>query len=245
MRTVNQKTSWKNKASKFIRKVFKVLGDCIHLAFEIIVNSMKSGVVFFSSTINLVFHPITTCLMALGVVVVVLSITVYQWWQLGILICKLFGYGQGIKSFIYVSAGVTGILTGILLNVFELAPDWWELSKDQAKAYSALGIIPDFEPEEEEKKENVIKKRLENWLSHDQHTMKRNKQFCYWLETVLQVIFLVLSGGSVTGLIVFLVSLKGPENSLKLLAHTVSLFSAVSREVDKNKETNEDEAVGF
>ena len=240
MKTVS-KPSWKSKVSKFIKKFFRVVGDCTGLLFEVIQQMVTTNLMFFNLMVRLSFLPSTICYLAFGLFAFTVIISGVQWYQLGVMVCNILGVSGGVTWLINIGAGTLGMVAGFIINYYELAPDMWKLDRSFAKAYVNLGIAPDFEPEEERaKNEKIVSNRLSNWYSHNHHSLKRNKWTCYTVETALNLIYLAASGGQFVNLVMFVISLGGPESSLSILAHTITLFGAVSHEIDKAKEAEED-----
>jgi hypothetical protein len=227
-KTYAPKTTKKGKGvmyhiSNLIKKVFQLLRYVIHVVWELVRNSMQLIVFLFSYIVKICSEPSTPCVLSIVLFGIVCTVAVSQWYQIGV----WFGGVFGVSNAFGLGAGSLGVLTGVIINSFQLAPQLWKIRKDIAQAYSDLNIKTD---QEEDEPINV-KERMGDWLSYDHKTLKRTRLVTYAVETGLVLGYCFSSGLNFVAIIQAAISLFLPENCLGLVASTVSVLGQVSEHI--------------
>lgn len=202
-----------------VKKVFKLFRMIIHLAWAIVENAMRLTLFFFNYLLKLLANPTTPCVVAIIAFGAVSTIAAFQWFQIGVWLGRMLHF----KSIYGIAAGVSGVILGTGINVYQLAPQLWKIRRDIAKAYGDLGIDTDFEADEE-----TVKTRQQNWLSFDHSALKKTRLASYAIETALVLGYVFASGLNFFAIIQAAVSLLLPERMLELVASTVSVLGGVS-----------------
>ncbi len=206
--------------TNIIKKFFQLLRYLIHIVWEIVKNSMQLIVFLFGYIVKLCSEPSTPCILAIIAFGLVTTVATTQWYAIGIWLGRLFG----ITNVLGIGAGALGVLTGAIINSFQLAPQLWKIRKDIAKAYQDLNIKTDHEEDEP----NNVKERMGDWLSYDHKTLKRTRLISYAVETALVLGYCFSTGLNFIAIIQAAVSLILPERALGLVASTTSVLGQVS-----------------
>ncbi|MCP6758356.1 MAG: hypothetical protein NHB32_06145 [Fischerella sp. CENA71] len=226
-----QKKGFFVKLQKLVVKIFAFFKELAKLIGLLIENAFQLTVYCFSLMIKLLSAPTTPCLVAILLFGLVCSIAAAQWFQIGVWLGNLLGISKGWG----LGAGTLGVLLGLGINVYQLAPQLWKLRRDIAEAYKALDINPEHQPES---KENVPE-RLQNWLSFDHGTLKSIRLVTYALETGLVLAYCFLATGlQFFAILQAAISLLLPEKCLELVSATVAVLGGVSEKINTPESDN-------
>ena len=222
------KTNWTEKISAFLGKIFGFIKLVIHGLWTIIENTMNLVTFFFTYFIRFLANPATTCGVAILAFMLVTIVAANQWWAIGIWSAS----AMGIKGGVYgVSAGIVGMLFGLGINVFQLSPQLWKLSRDFANAYAAMKVNINKDTSEES-----VKDKQDDWFSYDHSLLKVARLISYSTETAIVLCYAAFAQHfAFMALVQAAVSLILPEKSLQVLAATVSLLGEVSNRVADNQ----------
>ncbi|KOP23482.1 hypothetical protein AMR41_26240 [Hapalosiphon sp. MRB220] len=219
------------KVQGFVVKAFGFLKAAAKLLWLLTENAFQLTVYCFSLLVKLLASPTTPCLVAIACFGLVCSIAAAQWFQIGVWIGKLLGASQGWG----LGAGTLGVLLGLGINVYQLAPQLWKLRRDIAEAYKALDINPEHQSES---KENVSE-RVQNWLSFDHGTLKGIRLATYALETGIVLSYCFLATGlQFFAILQAAISLLLPEKCLELVSATVAVLGGVSEKINTPEPDN-------
>jgi hypothetical protein len=225
-----QKSFW-NFLHKMINKAFRILREIAKLLWTLIENAARLTVFCFSLLVNLASSPTTPCIVAIFCFGAVCAIAASQWYQIGFWLGRLLG----VSSAWGIGAGTAGVLLGVGLNIYQLAPQLWKLRKDIAEAYKALEINPEFQAQSTEN----VNDRLNNWLSMDHGTLKGIRLATYSIETALVCSYCFLAAGlNFFAIVQAAISLILPEKCLELVSSTIAVLGGVSDKVNGVPEDN-------
>ncbi len=225
-----KKKNFMTTISKFVKKCFQLLRYLVHLIWELLENAMQLLVFCFNYMIKLLANPTTPCVVAILAFGAVTAIAATQWYLIGVWLGEFFG----ISGIYGIGAGTAGVLLGLGINVYQLAPQLWKLRKDIAKAYADLNIKPDYEVEDDES----IKERMGDWLSFDHQLLKRTRLVSYGLETGLVLAYCFFNGLNFFVIVQAMVSLLLPEKCLGLVSSTVSVLGKVNDHIHETEQDN-------
>lgn len=232
-RTVNSKKTWGDRISKLIGRLFGIVRTLIRFCWEAIEQCMYTIAFFFSLLLRVVANPSTPAVIAILFFIAVSAVAALQWWAIGVWLGSAFGMGGAIGG---ISSGILGMLGGLGLNTWQIAPELWKLRRDVAKSYGQLGVDPEYDTSE-----STLSDRILNWFSYDHQTLKRGRLIAYAIETGLVVAYCGLAQRfAFVSLVQAAISLFLPEKALAMIAASVSLLSEVNERI--NKETTEDAA---
>lgn len=225
----------RNGIMKAIEVVFRILMIVIEVIAAIFKNAIALIVFLFKHLIEILANPSMPSVIAIAFFIFVAGVAAYQWGQIGAWIGSLVGLG-GVAG---LAASTIGVLVGIGINIYQMAPELWKIRRDMAKAYQDLGIKPD----EDLDQPNNPTDRLVHWLSYDHGTLKGLRRTSYFLETALVLAYCALPGGlDVLSIVIAGVSLLGVEMALKGVGATTNLANAVnqklSAQTQKEREDN-------
>ncbi|OKH56260.1 hypothetical protein NIES2101_00300 [Calothrix sp. HK-06] len=209
------------KITKFVKKIFGFLRNCIHFLWELIDNALHLIVFAFSYLTKILASPSTPCVVAIIAFGAVTAIAAGQWYSIGVWLGSKLGASSGILG---VGSGTAGVLLGLGINVYQLAPQLWKLRRDIAQAYAALKIDTEFQSEGAES----VNERNRNWLSYDHGELKRSRLISYAVETGLVLSYCFFTGLNFFSIVTAAISLLLPEKCLTLVSSTVSLLGKVS-----------------
>jgi hypothetical protein len=195
-----------------IHKLFSAIRVLVEIIFSIIKNLMNLMVYFMRFLVETLADPSMPAVVAIIFFALVMAITGYQWWGIGVWLFSMFGLTQVWG----VAGGMFGLLLGYGINVYQLNPELWKLQPLMAKAYDRLNI----DPEAQLDKPN-LKQKLDNWLSFDHKTLKGMRLMSYSIETGLVLTYTAFVGQfQFWSICIAAASLLLPEMSLKGLAAT-------------------------
>lgn len=219
------KKSFFAKVQSFVVKIFGFLKAAAKLLWLLTENAFQLTVYCFSLLVKLLASPTTPCLVAIACFGLVCSIAAAQWFQIGVWLGRMLGVSAGWG----LGAGTLGVLLGLGINIYQLAPQLWKLRRDIAEAYKALDINPEHQPESKES----VPERLQNWLSFDHGTLKAIRLVTYALETgiVLSYCFFA-TGFQFFAILQAAISLLLPEKCLELVSATVAVLGGVSEKIN-------------
>lgn len=216
-----KKVGWHRNVIKFLRKIAGVIRSFIHILGEIGQHVMDLIAYVFSVVVKLATSPTTPIFFAIILVLIVGAITLNQWWEIGVWLARLFKFNR-------YAGGVTGALFGIGLNSFQLAPILWKISRDLTDAYREMGVNTDYEPEEEETPQTLER----NWFSANHRSLKTLSAISYCVETAIVISYVSIAQKlAMLAIAQAAISLRMPEESLKIASHTISLLGTASRKV--------------
>lgn len=222
------KTSFMTKISKFVKKIFEFLRNCIHFLWELLDNALHLIVFAFSYLTKILASPSTPCVVAILAFGAVVSIAASQWFQIGVWLGTKLGFSSGVLG---IGAGTAGVLLGMGINVYQMAPQLWKLRRDIAQAYASLKVDTEFQSESNES----VAERNRNWLSFDHGELKRSRLISYGIETGLVLSYCFFTGLNFMSIITAAVSLLLPEKCLTLVSSTVSLLGKVSDHISREE----------
>lgn len=219
------------KVQNFVLKLFNFFKSIAKLLWLLFENAFQLIVFCFGLLIKLLASPTTPCIVAIVSFGLVCSIAAAQWFQIGVWIGKLLGVSKGWG----LGSGTLGILVGLGINIYQLAPNLWKLRRDIALAYQALDINPDYQVESPE---NVVE-RIQNWLSFDHSTLKKIRLITYSIETGIVLTYCFLATGlQFFSILQAAISLLLPEKCLELVSSTVSALGGVSEKINTPEPDN-------
>jgi hypothetical protein len=214
--------------NKVVGKVFWCLKAVAHLIFKIIEQAFRLVTFIFNLLVKLVSNPSTPCVVAIILFMIVSTIAAMQWYAIGVWLGQMIGINQSLG----IGSGILGVLLGLGLNVYQLAPTLWRIRQDIAKAYLQLGI--DVENAEIS---NTPNEKLGNWLSSDYGLLKAIRLVSYGLETGLVIGYCAL--GAEWGFFAIAqaaISLLLPEQTLALVSSTISVLGSIGEKMAENAE---------
>ncbi len=227
-KTAQPKKSFFNTVSKIIGKIFAFLRGLAHLIYQLIEQAFRLLTFCFNLLVKLASSPITPCVVAILAFLLVCSVATSQWFLIGQWLGKL----MGITGVWGIGAGTAGVLLGIGINVYQLAPILWKIRQDIAKAYLQLGIDVENNPNV-----NNPEEKLNEWLSADYGTLKAIRLVSYGLETALVIGYCYLATGlNFFAIIQAAISLLLPEKCLMLVSSTISVLGSVYEQINKEAE---------
>lgn len=225
-----QKSFW-DKLHHWINKIFSFLKECALVIWRLIENASHLAIFCFSLLIKLAASPNTPCIIAIISFGAVVAVASHQWYEIGFWIGRM----MGVSGLWGIGAGTAGVLLGLGLNVYQLAPQLWKLRKDIAQAYQALSINTEFKADSPES----VAERLGNWLSFDHGTLKGIRLATYAVETALVCGYLFLATGlNFFAIIQAGISLVLPEKCLELVSSTIGVLGGVSDHLNTPPEDN-------
>jgi hypothetical protein len=121
-----------------------------------------------------------------------------------------------------IGASIAGVMLGLGINIYQLAPQLWKLRRDIAKVYAEQKVNTDLQEEE------TVQNKAQNWLSFDHKTLKTARLISYSLETALIVGYVVFTDFNFSAIVQAAVSLLLPEKCLEWTQSTISLLGTVS-----------------
>ena len=218
------KTTWTEKISAFIGKIFDFIKLVIHGVWTFVENTMNLLTFFFTYFIRVLANPTTPCVVAIMAFMLVFVIAANQWYAIGIWGAT----AMGIKGGFYgVGSGVVGMLFGLGINVYQLAPQLWKLRRDFTEAYAALKVDIHKDTSEES-----VTDKQRDWFSYDHATLKTGRLITYSMETAIVLCYAAFAEKfAFLALVQAAVSLVLPEKALQAVASTVSLLGEVSNRV--------------
>jgi hypothetical protein len=226
-----KKPSFFVKIQKMIIKLFSILKEISKIVWIFIENAIQLLIFCFSLIIKLLASPSTPCLVAILLFGFVCSIAASQWFSIGVWLGKMLGVSEGWGF----SAGILGMMLGLGINIYQLAPQLWKLRKDIARAYQSLDINPEHQAGSREN----VGERLDNWLSFDHGTLKGIRLATYALETGIVLSYCFFATGlQFFAILQAAISLVLPEKCLELVSSTVSVLGQVSEKVNQPSESD-------
>jgi hypothetical protein len=218
----------RNGIIKFISNIFKGIKIIYDVLVVLIKKSMDLIQHVFSGFLEIVSTPSLPSILGIIAFVGVAIITGVQWWAIGQWLLPLLGLSSQV-------AGLVGLLFGITINAFQMAPNLWKLSRRYAKAYKNLKIDPDTDLPA-----MTLENRLDNWLSYDHQVLKRARQLAYLIEAVLVFGSIPFTGGTPLTFIRALISFFAPEQLLKAISATTELTNQVTEDMQKQEDNELD-----
>lgn len=222
------KKTFFNAISNIVGKVFTVFRGLAHLIYQLIEQAFRLLTFCFSLLVKLASSPTTPCVVAILAFLLVCSVAASQWFLIGQWLGKL----MGITGVWGIGAGTAGVLLGVGINVYQLAPILWKIRQDIAKAYLQLGIDVENNSNAENPEE-----RLNEWLNADYGILKAIRLVSYGLETALVIGYCYLATGlNFFAIVQAAISLLLPEKCLMLVASTISVLGSVQEQISKEAE---------
>ncbi len=208
-----------------IKKIFKLMRYLIHLLWEIIENAMQLAVFLFGYLVKLFSSPTTPCIVAIFGFGIVCTVAAQQWYLIGVWLGSFFN----LTSVGGIGVGIAGVLLGLGINIYQLAPQLWRLRRDIAEAYQAMKVKTDLDDDEGEES---VKTRMGDWVSYDHRRLKKARRVSYVIETALVIIYVFLGAGlNFFAIIQAAISLMLPEKCLELVSSTVSVLGGASEQI--------------
>lgn len=220
--TRNQKGNFWDRLTNIIKKFFKIIRKLLLLLSDILQECLQTFVFVFAIAIKFFSSPSTPCILSIVVFGIVITITTVQWYALGLWFGKLFA----LSSIGGHSMGVVGLFFGVCVNSFQLSSELWKISRQFAEYYSKHNVDPNKEPAADAS----VKQRLVDWLNHDHKNLKSARRVSYIVETALMLTYTLVGNLNIYGLVLGVMSLVAPEQSLKFVASTISLLGGISGE---------------
>jgi hypothetical protein len=208
----------KQSISRWIALITEKIELLVHGIFELFNNVLRLLLFLFRYLVILFANPTTPCIVAILAFGASTAIATLQWSLIGQWLGTLLGFNN-----IYgVASGIAGVILGLGINIYQLAPQLWKLRRDIAKVYAEQNINTDLQEEE------TVKSKSQNWLSFDHKALKTARLISYSLETVLVLGYVAFTGFSFYAIIQAAVSLLLPEKCLEWTQSTISLLGSVS-----------------
>lgn len=221
---------------KFIGKVFDFLRAAAQVIWLLCENTMRLITFVFSLFVKLLATPNAPIVTGILAFILVCFIAGGQWYEIGVWLGEM----ARLNGIAGIGAGVCGVLLGMAINVYQLSPELWKISKSVAKAYVALGIKVD---ESFEFKADTPEGKIQDWLTADHSILKSARLASYAVETVLVVGYLFLHINPFTmGLSSLIYAAQGiislllPERILHFVSSSISVLGAVSDKVYEQAE---------
>lgn len=216
-----KKINWYSGVVKWVKKIAAVIRDVISLIGELIQHVLDLITFTFSVAVKIGVNPVAPIICAIILFLLVVAVTLNQWWQIGAWLARITKTPVGLGIF-------SGLLFGIGINIFQLTPKLRKLSRAINRAYVRLGVNPDYESEDTDNPAQLE----QNWLSENHRKSKVWSAISYCAETALVVVFVFIAEKlAMLAIIQAIVSLILPEKTLDLASNTISLMGAVSRQV--------------
>ncbi|MBW4539721.1 MAG: hypothetical protein KME43_11345 [Myxacorys chilensis ATA2-1-KO14] len=228
-----------NGILRFVSVIFNILKGLIEILASIFKNVIALIVFLFKYLIEILANPSLPSVIAIAFFIFVSSVAAYQWGQIGVWIGALLNL-TGVGG---IAAATVGVLVGLGINIYQLAPELWKIRRDMAKAYTDLNIDPDSDLENS----NSPSDRLAHWLTYDHGTLKGLRRTSYLVETGLIVAYCAIPGGmEVMAIVISAVSLAGIELGLKGVGATTNLANAVNQKMSEQEANDPDKGTyGF
>lgn len=237
--TTNKPKSRKNILASIlnvVNKIFNVIRALIEILFSIIKNLMTVIVFFMRFLVEVIAHPTMPAVVAIIFFALVMVITGYQWWGIGVWLFSMFGLTQVWG----IAGGLFGILLGFGINVYQLSPELWKLQPLMAKAYQQLDIDPEADLDKP-----TLQEKISKWLTFDHKTLKMMRLTSYSIETALVLTYTVFVGQlQFWSIALAAASLLLPEITLKGVAATTGVTHSVSDKM-REMQSQEDEMKKF
>lgn len=228
-----QPKNWTSIITKTVGKVFSVLRAIAHLTYTILENAFRLITFCFNLIVKLVSNPATPCVVAICLFMVVSTIAVWQWYAIGVWL----GVLLKIPSTWGMGSGMMGVLLGLGINVYQLAPILWRIREDIAKAYVQLGIEVNNPPTSETPLE-----KLGQWISTDYGTLKKIRLVSYGVETTLVISYCFIAADlNFFAIMQAAIALLLPEQCLQLVSSTIAVLGTVQEQMHKNAEDDSPE----
>jgi hypothetical protein len=214
-----KRIGWHRNVIKFLRKVGIALRSFFEIIGELWEEVMKSITFLFNVIVKRATSPITPIFFAIVLVLFVTILTLDQWWKIGVWIARLVNFNRSFGGF-------GGILFGLGINAFQLSPTLWKIRRDLTDAYKDMGVNTEYEAEAEETPQTLDR----NWFSVNHRALKVLSAASYCVETALVIAYVgIVQKLAMKALFQALISLRGPEETLKLASHTISILGTASR----------------
>lgn len=221
---------------KFVQKaihwVFEFITELTKNLFLLLDKLFSFVVYLFSQIVYLASSPEAPCVIAIAAYAAVCMIAAYQWYETGSMIGRLLK----LTSIQGVGVGVAGVLVGLGINIFQMAPELWKIRRDIAEVYKNKNIDPSHHAESSQS----VGDRLGNWLSVDHGKMREARRVSYLVEFGVTGFYLVtsLAVSNFFSIVIAAISLTMPEMILKWAASTIAVLGTVSQEINKAPEDN-------
>lgn len=213
---------------RVVTVIFNILRGVIEILATIFKNTIALIVFLFKYLIEILANPSLPSVIAIAFFIFVSGVAVYQWGQIGVWIGTLLNL-TGVGG---LAAGTVGVLVGVGINIYQLAPELWKIRRDMAKAYTELDIDPDSDLDSPNKPAD----RLAHWLTYDHGTLKGLRRTSYLVETGLIVVYCAIPGGmEVMAIVISAVSLTGIELAIKGVGATTNLANAVNEKLHEQE----------
>lgn len=228
------RSKWYQRLAQFVvqlvSRFFSLIKFIIRILWDIVSHVMSTIAFFFSFFLKTVADPSFPCVVAIILFLVVVGITGSQWWQMG----SWAGKALDFPNVFGVEAALVGLLIGLGINTFQLAPELWKLRQDVISVYKELKVDVEIESPEEES----IEDRQLNWFSYSHKGLKAGRLLSYGIEAFLVLLFVALAQSfAFWGILSGAISLLVPEQSVKILSYTVNLLGTVSNKLNEEPET--------
>lgn len=228
----------KNILAKFFQKVRLV----IKFIFELIGNLLDAFVYGCGNVISLLASPRTLAAIAFVVFMITIGFTGYQWYQIGVgLLTPIFN-NAGL-------AGTSGVLIGLGINLFQMAPNLWKINKNYAQAYKNMSIDNpngEVDPElDKNSKSANLSKIIPKWLVSDHYQMRAWRRKSFFAEAFIQGLYVFVGGGfNIIGIVLAALTLYVPEKMLEIISGIINHVIHVNQEVEKQAEKEVAQNVG-
>ena len=219
------------RITKIVQKAFKIAKAIAHLLYVFLENSFRLIAFCFSLIVRLLSEPSTPCVVAICLFMLVSVITLAQWAAIGVWLGQLLG----IREFWGIGTAIGGVLLGLGINIYQLAPQLWQIREDVAVAFLKLKV------ETKDKIEATTpEEKLGNWLSANYSQLKFARLASYSLETGLVLAYCALAANmSFFAIMHAAISLILPEQTLNLVQSTIGFFASLQRQMEWDAEAEQ------
>lgn len=228
------KKTWVVGLINIVNKVFDILKKLLFILYIIVKQILAAFVFLVSIVIKLFVNPNAYCLAAIAVFGFVMVITSYQWVGVG---RWAFGF-FGITQVLGISVGVLGLCAGTFINLFQMAPELWKISRKFALYYQKNKINPEMDDDEDNDKSPVS--RLASWASYNHKSLKHYRRASHFIEIGILITYTLATLSGLQGLVMGLIALICPEHSLKLVSNTIDLMAPVEAAQPQSYESSEE-----
>lgn len=225
----SKKSDFYRTISKFLSKVAEAIKKGLYLIYQAIQHLFDLVTVLFRLCVSLLASPVSNCVFAISLFVLVCSVALVQWFSIGI----FYGSLLGINSVWGFGVGVAGALTGLAINVFQLGPEIYTLSRLCAKAFLGIGVNPQTQSSDDQPN---LSETVANWSSKEYKDLKAWRNISYGFETTVVLVYCGMTGLSFWSLVTAAICLILPEQTLKFTASCVSFYAKLQDEIRKQSE---------
>ena len=226
------KKSWVVTVVNIITKIFKIISDFLVIIYNLLVQSIKAFNFLASLIIKAVVANHTHIAVRIFVFGVVVLVTGYQWLQVGRWLFGIFG----ITALVGIPAAILGLTFGVCINVYQMTPLLWRISRAAAVVYSKNNINVDIDQSEIK----TPQERLNNWASAVHKDTQSARTMSQWVEVGIIISHTLMTFSGLEGLALGVVALVLPERTLGQVASAMDLMALHRMESDKEYQSDDE-----